>query len=80
MTIGPLDDEQLQEHAQRDAGIGEIEGGPAERQLDEVGDRARAKPIEDVADDEMVGPDLAEEDLVVAGADDEEEEDLDDEE
>jgi uncharacterized protein (TIGR02300 family) len=39
------------------------------------------EPIEDVADDEMVGPDLAEEDLVVAGADEEEEEeDLDDEE
>ena len=39
------------------------------------------EPIEDVADDEMVGPDLGEDDLVVAGADDvEEEEDLDDEE
>jgi uncharacterized protein (TIGR02300 family) len=40
------------------------------------------EPIEDVADDEMVGPDLVEEDLVVAGAEEEEEaeEDLDDEE
>jgi len=40
------------------------------------------EPIEEVAEDEMVGPDLVEEDLVVAGADadEEEEEELDDEE
>jgi uncharacterized protein (TIGR02300 family) len=41
------------------------------------------EPIEEVGDDEMVGPDLVEEDLVVAGAEaeaEEEEEDIDDDE
>jgi uncharacterized protein (TIGR02300 family) len=38
------------------------------------------EPIEEVGDDEMVGPDLAEEDLVVAGAEAEEEEEEEDDE
>ncbi|MFY9820726.1 MAG: TIGR02300 family protein [Thermoanaerobaculia bacterium] len=37
------------------------------------------EPIEDVGDDEMVGPDLGEDELVAATDDDEEEEDIDDE-
>jgi len=50
VTIGALDDEQQQQHAERDAGVGEVEGGPAERELDEVGDRARAETVENVAE------------------------------
>ncbi|HEX3555127.1 MAG TPA: FYDLN acid domain-containing protein [Thermoanaerobaculia bacterium] len=37
------------------------------------------EPVEDIGDDELVGPDLAEEDLAVAGDAEEEEEDIDDE-
>lgn len=41
-----------------------------------VVDIDEVEPIADIADDEMVGPDLEDDDI---GADDEEEEDLDDE-
>ncbi len=47
---GRLDDDQQQQHAERDAGVGEVERRPAQRELDEVRHRAHAQPVDDVAE------------------------------
>jgi len=48
MARGALEDVQERQHADRDRGVGDVEGRP-QRQIDEVGDGALADAVDEVA-------------------------------